>query len=359
MNRPGGAVKFFTGFGMLLRGIPVRVGNFFRIRPGTGAGGRSSRDTQILVGKIGIVVCVLVAVVFVVFGMGLFSSSTPVTITPGSAAPSASGAIVANHCDTAPVATPSPEPSATPVPIIGDPCSYLSGIVVIYNSAADPSAAAPIGGQSISAALTNIDGGGRLPADSLRNTSSNTNGQFSLPVYTGGSWRVFYSRPVNGGVTQSFPITVISVLDGPPSAVYGPGWAPSCDSATSGGQDASFHFAGDTRLVMAISVCPSAIIATVVSIEIPRIPFVEPSVPPVYNPVSVTLNFANELRYSVAVAQADRIAQIQSGSSGSLLPPALLLAGTALWAGLAYWVKVRMRNIDKMPEARFDDDRQF
>ena len=359
MRRLGGMGKFFTGIGVLLRGIPDRVGDFFRVRPGISSPSRSSHDTQILVGKIGIAVCAAVGVAFVVFGMGLFSSSTPVIITQSSTTPVASGVSAVNRCDTAPVATPTIEPSASAASVAGDPCAYLSGIVATYNSTTDPTAAQPLGGQSLSATLTNIDGGGRLPPDSLRDTSSATNGTFSLPIYTGGSWRVFYSSPDNSGGTQSFPITVVSVLDHPPSSTFGLGWAPSCDAASSGGQDASFHFAGDTRLVMAISVCPSAIIATVVSIDIPRIPFIESSAPPAYNPVSVTLNFASRLHYTVALAQADRIAQIQSGNSGSLLLPAILLAGTALWAALAYWIKARMRNIDKMPEARFEDERHF
>jgi hypothetical protein len=228
-------------------------------------------------------------------------------------------------------------------------------VVVVYNSATNPTLAQPLAGQSLSAVLTNVDGGGRLPADSLRNTVSSGDGTFSLPIYTGGSWRVYYSRPVNGGV-QAFPITVVNVLDHPPATPFGPDWAPACDAGGATNQDASFHFAGDTRLVMAISVCPSAILASVVSIEIPRIPFVVASAPPAYNPVSITLNFASRLRYTVAVAQAERIAQVQSGSSGSLTLPLLLLLGTLLCGSLAYWIKVRMRDIDKIPEARLEDD---
>jgi hypothetical protein len=288
--------------------------------------------------------------------LGIFGGSpTPVTIVVPSTSPGASSVVAANHCDTAPVATPTPDPSASPQPSAGNPCAYLSGVVVFYNSATDPTLPAPLDGQSLSAVLTNIDGGGRLPADSLRNTVSANDGTFSLPVYTGGSWRVYYSRPVNGGV-QSFPITVVNVLNNPPAAPFGPDWAPACDAGGATNQDASFHFAGDTRLVMAISVCPAAILANVISIEIPRIPFVAASAPPVYNPVSVTLNFASRLRYTVAVAQTERIAQVQSGSSGSLTLPLLLLAGTILWGSLAYWIKVRMRDIDKMPEARLEDD---
>ena len=98
MNRFGALAKFFAGLGLLLKSIPARVSNFFRVRPGTSAVPRSNREIQILVGKIGLVACGLVALVFIVFSLGIFGGgSTPVTIVVPSTSPGASGVAAANH----------------------------------------------------------------------------------------------------------------------------------------------------------------------------------------------------------------------------------------------------------------------
>jgi hypothetical protein len=153
-----------------------------------------------------------------------------------------------------------------------------------------------------------------------------------------------------------YPITVVAASSG---SNFGPASAPPCSDAGALGEDASFHFAGDVRVVLAISVCPGPVLlANVAQIDIPRVAVVAPTPQVFYNPVNVMLNFSSELRYSEVAATAKSVADMGSGNGSDLLIPFLLLAVTAVWAAATYWIKARMYNLDRLPQAYFVEEDQ-
>ena len=366
---PHNGPRLFRGIGVIAGDLPRSARHFFSIQGQGAASGASNRQTQILVGKVGVVACLCVALLFLLFTSGILgggssSSANGPTGSPAtSASPLASGVAASSPtplCPTNPAATATPLPSSVPPADVGDPCSYLSGLIVNYPSALDPTAPVADSGQTLAANLIAIDGGGLLPTTGNRQVvTSDQGGAFSFAPGAGTSWRISFSVPstVNPGQKVAYPVTVVQTGF---SGDYGPAWAPPCTASGAQGQDATFHFAPDTRLVLVISICPdNVLLANAVSAPIPRIAVVNPTPVTYYNPVSVMLNYSSQLRYARVAAAARRVLETGSGVGTDILLPLALLLITAVWGAAAYWVHRRMYNLDRIPEAHYVEEEEI
>jgi len=366
-NIPRNGPRLFRGVGAILGDLPKSVRRFFSIQSQGAASGTSSRQTQVLIGKVGVVVCLCLALLYLIFTSGILSggggspAAAPSASRSGASPSASSSAVVAASpaplCPTNPAATATPLPSEKPPLSVGDPCSYLSGLVMNYPSALDPTTPVADSGVSLVANLIAIDGGGLLPTTGNQQTvTADQGGAFSFAPSAGTSWRVSLSVPstVNPGQKVSYPVTVVQTGF---SGDYGPAWAPPCTASSTQGQDATFHFASDTRLVLVVSVCPNnVILANAVSQPIPRIAVVNPTPVTYYNPVSVMLNYSSQLRYARVAAAALRVQETGSGVGTDILLPLALLLITAIWGAAAYWIHRRMYNLDRIPEAHYVEE---
>jgi hypothetical protein len=345
--------------------LPQSARRFFSIQGQSAESGASNRQTQILVGKVGLAACLCLALLYLIFTSGILggggvSPASGPSASGSGALPSASSIAAASPaplCSTNPAATATPLPSTNPPLSVGDPCSYLSGLVVNYPSALNPTTPAANSGATLVANLLAIDGGGLLPTTGNQQiVTSDQAGAFSFAPGAGTAWRIFFSVPstVNPGQKVSYPVTVVQTGF---SGDYGPGWAPPCTASSAQGQDATFHFGPDARLVLVVSVCPdNVILANAVSQSIPRIAVVNPTPVTYYNPVSVMLNYSSQLRYARVAAAALRVQETGAGVGTDILLPLALLLITAVWGAAAYWVHRRMYNLDRIPEAHYVEE---
>jgi len=366
-NIPRNGPRLLRGVGAILGDLPKSARRFFSIQRQGAEGGASSRQTQVLVGKVGLVACLGVALLYLIFTSGILgggggSPAAAPSASESGVPPSASSSAVAAAspsplCPTNPAATATPLPSTAPPLSVGEPCSYLSGLVVNYPSALDPTTPVADSGVTLVANLIAIDGGGLLPTTGNQQVvTSDQGGTFSFAPGVGTAWRISFVVPstVNPGQKVSYPVTVVQTGF---SGDYGPAWAPPCTASSAQGQDATFHFASDTRLVLVLSVCPNnVILANAVSQPIPRIAVVNPSPVTYYNPISVMLNYSSQLRYARVADAARRVQETGSGVGTDILLPLALLLITALWGAAAYWVHRRMYNLDRIPEAHYVEE---
>lgn len=253
-----------------------------------------------------------------------------------------------------PTGTPTPGPSSSAAPCRtgslpeqkpdGNLCAFISGFVA---SPADINGvSAPISGGLVYASLQSLDSGGILPPQTLYTTSSDSAGAFGFPIPAAANWRILYGVQGQLGlpISQNL-ITVVSQL-GPNDqsrTAY-----PVCGSATSANLDATFHLAGDVRLVMRITPCPDgSVLASVVQYPIELAANATPGPTPAPNPALVGVNDSTNLRYDPALLAKTRI--IESGNTP--LDPAVIaflvigLVGLIALGFAAWWVSFSLRDL--------------
>lgn len=254
----------------------------------------------------------------------------------------------------APLSSPTPSPTTTAAPCLtgslpednpdGNLCAYVSGFVA--SPAGTDGVPVPISGGLIYASLQSLDSGGILPPNTLFATSSNAKGAFSFPIAAGASWRILYGVQSQAGSPIAQTLITVVGQTGPNN--FNRGSFPTCGSATSANIDASFHLAGDSRLVMRITPCPDgSVLANVITLPISRAANATPSPTPPPNPALVGVNNSTDLRYDPALLATTRI--IESGNNPlDLSVIIVLLVGLIGFAGLlacAWWVVFSLRDL--------------
>jgi hypothetical protein len=124
--------------------------------------------------------------------------------------------------------------------------------------------------------------------------------------------------------------------------------------------DAIFHFAGDKRLFLSLSICSKdaagtpVILASAILLNIPRVAIVAPTVAPVLNPVVATWNYSQRLSYHLIADSVTKnvVGQAAAANEGSLLLPLILLLITLLLGSFTYYVRLRMKDLERLPEAQ-------
>jgi flagellar basal body-associated protein FliL len=320
----------------------------------------AARDEQAqhnreLLAKIVLIVCTLVIAYVVLFAWHLVSTGGGTSATTpnpsASVLPSPTPGI---QCVTAPAATPVPSNTPAAGSTKGDPCSYASGVVVDRTNP-DDSLAHVSAGLSIRTALISIDGSTILPPNSLYVVKSDNAGNFSvLPAYAGAAWR-FMINGANGPI----PIRIVATNVNGDNPLD---WTPSCSLASRPATDAIFHFASDKRLFLSLSICPSdatgtpVILAAAILVDIPRVAIVAPSVAPVLNPIVATWNYSQRLSYHLIADSVTKnvIGQATAANEGSLLLPLILLLVTLLLGSFTYYVRLRMKDLERLPGAQIE-----
>jgi hypothetical protein len=254
----------------------------------------------------------------------------------------------------APVGSPTPAPTATSKPCRtgslsedapdGDLCAYISGFVA--SPAGTDGVPVPVSGGLLYASLQSLDSGGLLPPQTLLTTSSDAKGAFSLPTGAAANWRILYG--VQGQLGTPIAQTLITVVRFIGPNDFERDSFPTCGSATSENTDASFHLAGDSRLVMRITPCPDGtVLANVIQFPLRRAANATPSPTPAANPALVGVNDSTDLRYDPTLIDKTRI--IQSGDAPIDPFVALVfiigLLGVAAFGASAWWIVFSLRDL--------------
>ena len=308
-----------------------------------------------LLAKVVLVGCTLVIAYAILFAWHLVSTGGgPNSTTPNPSASVSASPTPGIQCTTAPAATPLPSNTPAPGALKGDPCSYVSG-VVLDRTNLDDSLAHVTSGVSIRAALISVDGSTILPPNSLSTANSDNGGNFSVPsVYSGATWRF-----MTNGTSGPIPIRIVATNINGDNPLD---WAPSCSLIDRPATDAIFHFANDKRLFLSLSVCPKdatgapVILASAILLDIPRVTIVAPTTAPVLNPIVATWNYSQRLSYHLIADSVTKnvVGQAQAGNEGSLLLPLILLLVTLLLGSFTYYVRLRMKDLERLPEAQIE-----
>jgi hypothetical protein len=308
-----------------------------------------------LLARIGLLACGLVVVYVILFAWHLVSTGGTggtSSITPNPSASAVASPTPGIQCLTAPAATPLPSNTPVPGSIKGDPCSYASG-VVLDRTNPDDSLAHVSAGVSIRTALISVDGSTILPPNSLYTAQSDNGGNFSvLSAYAGATWRLMVN-----GTNGPIPIRIVATNINGDNPLD---WAPSCSLIDRPATDAIFHFAGDKRLFLSLSICSKdaagtpVILASAILLNIPRVAIVAPTVAPVLNPVVATWNYSQRLSYHLIADSVTKnvVGQAAAANEGSLLLPLILLLITLLLGSFTYYVRLRMKDLERLPEAQ-------
>jgi len=139
-------------------------------------------------------------------------------------------------------------------------------------------------------------------------------------------------------------------------------WAPSCSLIDRPATDAIFHFASDKRLFLSLSICPKdaagapVILASAILLDIPRVAVIAPTAAPVLNPIVATWNYSQRLSYHLIADNATKnvVGQAAAGNEGSLLLPLICLLMTLLLGSFTYYVRLRMKDLERLPEAQIE-----
>jgi hypothetical protein len=310
-----------------------------------------------LLAKIVLVVCTLVIAYVVLFAWHLVSAGGGGGT--GSTTPNPSATVLPSptpgiQCTTAPAATPVPSNTPAAGSIKGDPCSYASGVVVDRTNP-DDSLAHVSANTSIRAALISVDGSTILPPNSLYTAKSDNGGNFSvLSAYASASWRFMVN-----GASGPIPVRIVATNVNGDNPLD---WSPSCSLAARPATDAIFHFASDKRLFLSLSICPPdatgtpVILASAILVDIPRVAIVAPTTAPVLNPIVATWNYSQRLSYHLIADSLTKnvIGQAAAANEGSLLLPLILLSITLLLGSFTYYVRLRMKDLERLPEAQIE-----